>query len=98
MNYVEHHFGDYAKDTAHLSMLEDGAYRRLLDVYYGREMPLPVSETECCRLVRAISAAAKLRATATSRPRLAHLRMLAGRRASRIANRMRTQCERIANA
>jgi uncharacterized protein YdaU (DUF1376 family) len=26
--------GDYARDTAHLSMVEDAAYRRLLDAYY----------------------------------------------------------------
>ncbi len=25
MNYYERHLGDYAKDTAHLSMLEHGA-------------------------------------------------------------------------
>lgn len=57
MNYVEHHFGDYAKDTAHLSMLEDGAYRRLLDVYYTRETPLPLPLADLCRLARAITAA-----------------------------------------
>jgi len=27
MNYYEHHLGDYVRDTAHLSMLEDGACR-----------------------------------------------------------------------
>lgn len=55
MNYVERHFGDWARDTAHLSMLEDGAYNRLVDLYYVREEPLPLDLSACCRLVRAVS-------------------------------------------
>ncbi len=57
MNYYEHHLGDYARDAGHLSMLEDGAYRRLLDVYYGREAPLPLDIKECQKLARCTSAA-----------------------------------------
>ncbi len=53
MNYYEHHLGDYLRDTAHLSMLEDGAYRRLLDAYYIREAPLPAAMRDVHRLVRA---------------------------------------------
>jgi uncharacterized protein YdaU (DUF1376 family) len=55
MNYVERHFGDWARDTAHLSMLEDGAYNRLCDLYYTREEPLPIDLDACCRLARATS-------------------------------------------
>lgn len=55
MNYYEHHLGDYVRDTAHLSMLEDGAYRRLMDAYYIREQPLPPALKDCCRLARAQS-------------------------------------------
>lgn len=55
MNYYEHHLGDYLRDTAHLSMLEDGAYRRLLDAYYIREAPLPIELRDVFRLVRAQS-------------------------------------------
>jgi uncharacterized protein YdaU (DUF1376 family) len=55
VNYVERHFGDWARDTSHLSMLEDGAYNRLCDLYYVRETPLPVDLQACCRLVRAAS-------------------------------------------
>lgn len=55
MNYYEHHLGDYAKDAGHLSMLEEGAYRRLLDAYYTRERPLPTDMRECCKLARAVS-------------------------------------------
>lgn len=57
MNFYEHHLGDYVRDTAHLSMLEDGCYRRLLDCYYVREAPLPREVKEVQRLVRAASAA-----------------------------------------
>lgn len=53
MNYYEHHLGDYAKDAAHLSLVEDGAYRRLLDAYYTREQPLPGDVKLCCKLARA---------------------------------------------
>lgn len=55
MNFYPHHIGDYVSATAHLSMLEDGAYRRLLDAYYTREAPLPAEVAACCRLVRAFS-------------------------------------------
>lgn len=55
MNYYEHHLGDYMRDTAHLSMLEDAAYRRLLDAYYVREKPLPLDPKECAKLARATS-------------------------------------------
>jgi uncharacterized protein YdaU (DUF1376 family) len=57
VNYYEHHLGDYAKDAGHLSLLEDGAYRRLLDVYYGRERALPLNIRECCKLARAVTKA-----------------------------------------
>ncbi len=53
MNYYEHHLGDYMRDTAHLSMLEDGAYRRLLDAYYTREKALPADLPPCYKLARA---------------------------------------------
>ena len=53
MNYYEHHLGDYAKDAGHLSLIEEGAYRRLLDAYYSREQALPGDVRECCKLARA---------------------------------------------
>jgi len=57
MNYYEHHLGDYMRDTAHLSILEDGAYRRLIDAYYIREEPLPGDLKKCYKLARAQSKA-----------------------------------------
>lgn len=40
MNYYEHHIGDYAAATAHLSLVEDAVYSRLLRRYYLQEGPL----------------------------------------------------------
>ena len=40
MNYYSFHIGDYAAHTRRLSLLEDLAYRRLLDEYYLQEQPL----------------------------------------------------------
>jgi uncharacterized protein YdaU (DUF1376 family) len=53
VNYYPHHIGDYLRDTAHLSPLEDGIYRRMLDVYYASEKPLPLETQWVSRLVRA---------------------------------------------
>lgn len=49
MNYFDHHIGDYRKDTGHLSLLEHGIYRQLLDTYYMDEKPLTV---DIARLMR----------------------------------------------
>lgn len=57
MNYYERHIGDYIRDTVSLTMLEDGAYSRLLDQYYQSERPLPGDKKEIYRLARANSAA-----------------------------------------
>lgn len=55
MNYYPHHLGDYAKDTKHLSLIEHGAYRCMLDVYYATEKPLPKDRQALYRLVGARS-------------------------------------------
>ncbi len=55
MNYYNHHIGDYLVDTAHLSILEDGAYRRLMDRYYTTEQPIPADEAALFRVLRARS-------------------------------------------
>ncbi|SDV49086.1 YdaU family protein [Chitinasiproducens palmae] len=56
MNYYPHHIGDYLAATAHLTMVEDGAYRRLMDLYYTHEQALPADVTRVCRLARAMTA------------------------------------------
>jgi uncharacterized protein YdaU (DUF1376 family) len=40
MHYFSFHIGDYAAHTRHLSLIEDLAYRRLLDLYYMTEKPI----------------------------------------------------------
>jgi uncharacterized protein YdaU (DUF1376 family) len=39
MHYFNFNIGDYASHTRHLSLLEDLAYRRLIDAYYLSEKP-----------------------------------------------------------
>jgi len=41
MHYYQFHIGDYISHTIHLSLEEDLAYRRLLDMYYDSESPIP---------------------------------------------------------
>jgi uncharacterized protein YdaU (DUF1376 family) len=53
MNYFEHHIGDYAEATAHLTFVEDAAYSRLLRKYYATEKPLPPDLKAVQRLVAA---------------------------------------------
>jgi len=57
MNYFEHHIGDYAQATAHLSFVEDAAYHRMMRKYYADEGPLPGDVKTVQRLVGARSAA-----------------------------------------
>lgn len=52
MNYYPFHVGDYMTHTAHLSPLEDLAYRRLLDLYYISETCLPPDAAACARKIR----------------------------------------------
>lgn len=40
MHHYQHNIGDYRRDTAHLSLLEHGIYRQLLDEYYLKENPI----------------------------------------------------------
>lgn len=57
MNYYERHIGDYIRDTVSLSMIEDGAYNRLMDQYYQTERPLPLDKKMIYRLSRASTTA-----------------------------------------
>lgn len=51
MNYYSFHLGDYAAHTRHLSLLEDLAYRRMLDLYYTTERALPADPAKVARLI-----------------------------------------------
>lgn len=41
LNHYPRHIGDYLKKTIGLTMLQDGAYTRALDLYYSEEQQLP---------------------------------------------------------
>lgn len=49
MHYYSHNIGDYRKDTVHLSLLEHGIYRQLLDTYYLSEKPLTLDHADLMR-------------------------------------------------
>lgn len=51
MHYFQFNIGDYASHTRHLSLLEDLAYRRLLDVYYLKDGILVGSAPEVARQI-----------------------------------------------
>jgi uncharacterized protein YdaU (DUF1376 family) len=52
MHYYQFNIGDYQSHTAHLSELEDLAYRRLLDWIYLHEKPIPLEVNEVARNIR----------------------------------------------
>lgn len=52
MQHYQFHIGDYAQATAHLSPMEDLAYRRLLDLYYATESPIPNDLKSVSRKIR----------------------------------------------
>ena len=51
MHYYQFNIGDYAKHTQHLTLLENLAYRLLLDRYYLTEKPLDLNLKKLARLV-----------------------------------------------
>ncbi len=55
MNYYPRNIGDYIGATAHLTMIEDGAYNRLMDWYYLDEQPIPNDKRAIYRRCRAQS-------------------------------------------
>lgn len=52
MHYYQFNIGDYIKNTLHLSLMEDLAYRRLLDFYYDSEQPIPKDIPRVARRLR----------------------------------------------
>lgn len=55
MHYYKFNIGDYARSTRHLSNEEDLAYRRLLDMYYENEAPIPLETQWVARRLRVAS-------------------------------------------
>lgn len=52
MHYYQFNIGDYQSHTAHLTEMEDLAYRRLLDWAYLHEAPIPADIDQIARLIR----------------------------------------------
>jgi uncharacterized protein YdaU (DUF1376 family) len=52
MNYYSHHIGDYRRNTGHLTNDEDLAYRRLIEMYYDTELPIPLETQWVSRRLR----------------------------------------------
>jgi uncharacterized protein YdaU (DUF1376 family) len=55
VNYWPRWVNAIKKRTATLSLMEMGAYDRLLDHYYSEEQPLPADLDECCRIAAALT-------------------------------------------
>ena len=52
MNYYQFHIADWALHTSHLTLEEEGVYRRLLDHYYDTESPIPEETQPVIRRLR----------------------------------------------
>ena len=55
MHYYQFNIADYRKDTMHLSRLEHGIYRDLIDWYYLDEQPIPLETQSVSRRLRLVS-------------------------------------------
>jgi uncharacterized protein YdaU (DUF1376 family) len=55
VNYYERYCGDYARDTAHLTLEQHGAYTAMLDAQYSTERGLPADYDALYRICRAMS-------------------------------------------
>jgi len=51
VHYYTWNIGDYSSHASHLNIVEDCAYRRLLDRYYLSEEPIPSDVSVACRLI-----------------------------------------------
>jgi uncharacterized protein YdaU (DUF1376 family) len=52
MHYYKFNIADYRKDTGHLSTIEHGIYRQLIDWYYLDEQPIPEETQVVIRRLR----------------------------------------------
>lgn len=52
MHYYQFNIADFALHTSHLSLEEEGVYRRLLDYYYDTEKPIPLETQPVIRRLR----------------------------------------------
>lgn len=61
MHYYQFNIADYRKDTVHLTRIEHGIYRDLIDWYYLEETPIP---TETQSVMRRLRLGCEMEATA----------------------------------
>ena len=52
MHHYPFHVGDYIRATAHLDIVEDCIYRRLIDLYMETELPIPNETQQVIRRLR----------------------------------------------
>src|SRR5690606_40835627 len=52
VNYYQFHIADFTLHTVHLTLEEEGVYRRLLDYYYDTESPIPKKTERVIRRLR----------------------------------------------
>lgn len=52
MHHYPFHVGDYIRATAHLDLIEDCVYRRLIDLYMETESPIPNETQQVIRRLR----------------------------------------------
>ena len=55
MHYYQFNIADFALHTSHLTLEEEGVYRRLLDYYYDTETPIPKETQPVIRRLRLVS-------------------------------------------
>lgn len=55
MHYYQFNISDFTLHTAHLTLEEEGVYRRLLDYYYDTESPIPKETNRVVRRLRLVN-------------------------------------------
>jgi len=55
VHYYQFNVADFALHTSHLTLEEEGIYRRLLDYYYDTETPIPKETQSVIRRLRLVS-------------------------------------------
>ena len=55
MHYYQHNIADFNNATRHLTRVERSLYRDMIELYYDKEQPLPLDETQLFRRVLAVT-------------------------------------------
>jgi uncharacterized protein YdaU (DUF1376 family) len=100
VNWYPRYYGDYMRDTAHLSLVEHGVYAVMLDHYYATGGPLPDDLGALYRICRAFEDCerAAVQSIASAYFPVNGDGMRHNRRADRELAKMQEHAERLANA